>query len=1520
MFRLVCRIGLVCAIGWNCSTPVAAQLFLRPENAFDKPADPCLMPRHELLRAFAEAKDQIDEKDYPDAIRNLQRILDEPEDYFLRPVRGGVVPPVKAAEQGGLTTLKREAQRLLAELPDDGQKAYELLRGISSGEAIAEAQKRDDVATVEALVRQAPSTAAGLAARRWLADRAFDDGRFLAAARTYEELAALPLAGELKPALTARAAFAAWQGGQREQAARLIREARSSAGPVPLKLAGREVDWFDRPEQATNWLQQTAPPVGRNETPAVSWTMNRGDADRNAVAAEVSPAGGEQWRISTLAYLRPDVSPEWSERVRELLQQQLQAARDSLQADRAPAIPSAQPLVVGDRIVYRTVNDVTAVDAASGALAWRGALANPDVQQAVRSLESAVVLDENKLDDFEPLLRSVLKTQAFQDGAAGILSSDGRFVYALEEPRLVASSNVRNLRVATEQLVNRLVAYDLSGGRIAWEIGGARSQQDPVYSGSWFLGAPLPVNDLLYVLSEVAGEIRLLCLSSSEQGVELLWSQQLMGPDQLQEIGAHPFRRWTHLSPAWSEGLLVCPTSAGAVVCVEPAGRMLRWMYEYESQISVASLAGQPTRFDGAPRPNQGASPEDAADRWQDEAVLIAGNRVVLTPCDSTLLHCVDLDNGELLWSRPREEGLYVAAVHDGLILIVGRGAVWTARLEDGSDGWEEPLPIPLPSGRGLNLGDRYLLPLSTGELLTLDVGSGRILARSRLADQTLPGNLAAGQGRLVSLSAGELSAFTPLADLELQIAAGLQQDPRDAASLARRGELRLHRGDEAGGVQDLRDSLAVKSDQHVKSVLAGVMLEAIKADFERNRGLAAEIEALTAPGPQRDQFLRLLAENFERRGEGLEALRAYLRLAQHAGFEERLESLTPDWSVLGDRVVRSRIQTLLAGLSADDRAVARREIQELLASAASQDREPAELQRWLRLLGDLPEVAPFRLQAAEAMSSEEPGLASSLAWAGVARSPVPELSGPAVARLAARSMDHRRFDAAQAWIQKLTAEFSDQVCLDGKTGRQLAELWRADPDFQAATSGPPAWPTGAAELQRVAARNPQVFRRSMRLPVLSQSDEYHGWSFELEVEAGEPKLQARNARGEPQWATSVPSAEGSMPFGMNSLDQVFVRLRGDFLLLVLETHMVAFDTSAPGDPRKLWVHSLMPRRAGEGGQRARIVRTAQGRLMYRNSPGDVLGVTADAVIYGIGRELGALDLLTGRTEWIRYDVPPWTSSFVDDGQILLQFQQVAVTPDGAPLQAYRVADGAPLPPRRLPGGVVLWSEGCRVLLRSQHRPEGQTWQLVNLASGETEWTRDVTATGRPWVEDQPAEILVVDAAGELSAWGLADGQPRWDCQLPVTFAADAVPVLLAQRQGDRLLLLCGIDSQTQIRVFPDNAQQQVAMDATAIMLDAATHAVRWQTPLGWNSFDPGQAPWSPILAAASRQFQLAGPVPGQRLATVILDKRNGQKLYESTENSAASNLTLGYEPGSRDLTLQMMNWSYRIQFADETP
>ena len=79
----------------------------------------------------------------------------------------------------------------------------------------------------------------------------------------------------------------------------------------------------------------------------------------------------------------------------------------------------------------------------------------------------------------------------------------------------------------------------------------------------------------LYVLAEIKGEIRLLALEAATGDV--LWSQQLASaePDILQD----PMRRWSGASPSYADGILVCPTSAGAVVGVELATRSLLWGY-----------------------------------------------------------------------------------------------------------------------------------------------------------------------------------------------------------------------------------------------------------------------------------------------------------------------------------------------------------------------------------------------------------------------------------------------------------------------------------------------------------------------------------------------------------------------------------------------------------------------------------------------------------------------------------------------------------------------------------------------------------------------------------------------------------------------------------------------------------------------------------------------------------------------------------------------------------------------------
>src|SRR5690606_12166892 len=87
--------------------------------------------------------------------------------------------------------------------------------------------------------------------------------------------------------------------------------------------------------------------------------------------------------------------------------------------------------------------------------------------------------------------------------------------------------------------------------------------------------------------------------------------------------------------------------------------------------------------------------------RWLDSAPIISDRCVLLSPQDSDELHCLDLIDGTVLWKQPRGEGLYVAAVYDGQVVVVDRMRVRALDLRDGRPVWQEATPIPVPSGRG---------------------------------------------------------------------------------------------------------------------------------------------------------------------------------------------------------------------------------------------------------------------------------------------------------------------------------------------------------------------------------------------------------------------------------------------------------------------------------------------------------------------------------------------------------------------------------------------------------------------------------------------------------------------------------------------------------------------------------------------------------------------------------------------------------------------------------------------------
>ena len=157
-------------------------------------------------------------------------------------------------------------------------------------------------------------------------------------------------------------------------------------------------------------------------------------------------------------------------------------------------------------------------------------------------------------------------------------------------------------------------------------------------------------------------------------------------------------------------------------------------------------------------------------DRWLDSAATIVEGKVLLTPSDSDELHCLNLVDGTVLWKRPRGQGLYLACASSGKAVVVGRTHLHAWKLADGNAAWKEPIPIPMPSGRGFRTGALYRLPLSTGEIATVDLGSGHIIARSKSRTGYVPGNLVASGGAIVSQTTNAVVGYKSLSDLNAGI------------------------------------------------------------------------------------------------------------------------------------------------------------------------------------------------------------------------------------------------------------------------------------------------------------------------------------------------------------------------------------------------------------------------------------------------------------------------------------------------------------------------------------------------------------------------------------------------------------------------------------------------------------------------------------------------------------------------------------------------------------------------------
>ena len=185
---------------------------------------------------------------------------------------------------------------------------------------------------------------------------------------------------------------------------------------------------------------------------------------------------------------------------------------------------------------------------------------------------------------------------------------------------------------------------------------------------------------------------------------------------------------------SYSDGILVCPTNAGAVLGVELLSHSLVWAYSYRESTESkgrgqrARVAALPPAVTWAMRGGMPTQPTTLNNEWRVSAPAIHEGRVVFTAPDGNSIHCVNLKNGSSAWRAPAprdNDDLFFAGIFHGKALIVGKNKCRALNLVSGTQtlgNWQyrhalrpgrrqRQRLLPADSGRGRDQGSRSRRP-----------------------------------------------------------------------------------------------------------------------------------------------------------------------------------------------------------------------------------------------------------------------------------------------------------------------------------------------------------------------------------------------------------------------------------------------------------------------------------------------------------------------------------------------------------------------------------------------------------------------------------------------------------------------------------------------------------------------------------------------------------------------------------------------------------------------------------------
>lgn len=1452
-----------------------------------------------------QARALLAEERYSEATQILGLLLEHPEDFFYQP------DPKSPVHK----SVKSEAERLIGSLPRQGLAAYRLLFEAQAHEQLRQAVDTGDKSALARLARQFFHTEAGGEATWLLARHYLDQGRALGAAMCLDRLRQSPTTPDAwRAALTLQSA-AAWRAaGQLAESEQLAAEAQSEPGFARLAaiVEGRQ----SADESPLRVLTRLLAAYDAAKAPAAAgdegWRMFRGTPDRNTESAGGAPLLSAIWK------LRLANEPA----VEKLLEQ----LATGYTAQHIPLLPAAHPLVVNDVVLARNANTLVAADFFTGKKLWEVPVEETIESYLEQTGRSSQVNAQSVL--------AGLEQRVWDDATFGTLASDGTRVFLLEDLRLMPGTlptdlNARRVAINLQQRMmrslpesNRLAAFDVVTGKLQWELGGPAGMRSLPLAETFFLGPPLPLAGELYVLAEQNSEIRLLALESATG--ELDWSQPLSVLER--GIGQEPLRRLAGVSPSYCDGVLVCPTAAGGIVAIDLTARALLWGYRYRNLADDAAQGGMP--FNLRPAMAQAGQRRGTVHRWMDASATIVAGRVLLTPVESDELHCLDLKTGALLWKRPRDDGLYLAAVEGGRIVVVGAKRALLLDLATGRP-VDAGAPLPgeaQPSGRGFLTGSRYYLPLSNGQIAVLDVELGRFVDSIRSRRQASPpGNLVCHRGTILSQSSRAVEAYYQQSALEERLGRILKENPRDARALTLRGELALGQGRPEAALVDLREAVQQSQDAYARRLLAETLLDGLERDFARFESESGSLtELLDTPG-QRTRLAQLLARGRQAQGRTREALQQYLAIAE-TDEPHALLTIEPGYEVRVDRWVRAGLASLAESASAADAELLAQTVAQRYATAV-QAGNAASFERFLDFFGDAPQAAAARTRLAALLGPQQT-LAVERLLGDVARRGTPTEQARAVRSLARLCAEQGAPAEAAEYYRLLATTYAKVELEPGRTGGDVvAALKSTDPAAQA-VGGRRSWPPHLLGIDRLAQGGPVL--RFFDVPQWRRAP---GMAEELSLSIDQrgQYLLARDGQGRERFrALLTEPAERLVPGLEVALSHA--QIAGRLVLVSMGDEIVAVDASSqPGQrlARIVWRYSLVDTlpgwndgagiRAGVeerpwGQQRMTAVDTLSARPIGAMGP-----ITRDVVALERSRRLVGLDPLTGATLWSRADLPSGSELFGDDELLLV------AGPDESKATVLRMADGHRLGARALPPRAARMTHSGRRILCWTSRGAGTALQLFDPWTQAVLWSEELSAGAKAALIGGGDEVAVVEPQGRVRVFDVASGAARVDAEVEPSTRLHQV---LVQRSREQYVIVGNQQVVNDGRIFVvpiPGGQENPVLSGQLWAFRRSDGKRLWSRKLERQALLLTQPSETPALVFASRLFDRS-PQPmgadgaGHQAHFLVLDRRTGQTLLDERAPGNVASYELTGVPESDAVTLRFMRTALQFRFGDAPP